>query len=101
MQKKVLLDRLEAIKKSYNKLIEELEREEDPQTKKKLLRAENLLNQESAALKEYFNLLVEDPCPEPWRGISCSECPKQAEHIANGIITKRVEFFIKQEESHD
>lgn len=97
MQKQVLLQRLDAIKKSYNKVIEELEKIEDPLVKKKLLKLENLLNQESTAIKEYFNLLVEDPCPEPWRGISCSECPKQAEHLAAGIITKRVEFFIKKE----
>lgn len=97
MHKQVLLQRLEAIKKSYNKLIDTLEQVTDPVEKKVLLRAEVLLNQESMALKEYFNLLVEDPCPEPWRGISCSECPKQAEHIKDGTITARNVFFLKKE----
>jgi hypothetical protein len=97
MQKQILLQRLDKIKSSYNKIIEELERTNDSCEKKILLRAENLLNQESASIKEYFDILVEDPCPEPWRGISCSECPKQAQHIKEGIITERNVFFLKKE----
>lgn len=97
MNKTVLIRRLFDIRKKYSELVDEIETIQDIEVKLKYLRLELILNRESAILKEYLDILVEDPCPKEDFNIPCAMCPEEKEHVRMGIITPRKQRFYDRE----